>query len=463
MDDKSYQELEQAVDAVAAMLRALGGMALTNDARERTAIRDTFESWARHISVLAAHPDNKPIAGRDWRGLVQMFVEHRRLEHLRVLDARASATGPVRQPATGRPLLRPQDEAPRPPSRIEPRPADNLQADFTRAIDALVSFLRVLERNPMPGAAKDAPAGRLEAWSRHVAVMSPPPVRLEGASNVRREWTALMAAFLEERVREVNEVKATLQRYSDSLWDVARTAVRSLKGERADPVLDGHLDWLRAALNIEPRPDELKTSVAALIRELDKTVAARQREFESALAQRDQTIRSLAEQLGRLQAEGEQDAFTKLPNRRALDRRLARMDDLDPQRASTFVIIVLTIDRLEEFNQTWGHQFGDEVIVAIADLLAYHFASPSQFAARVTAAEFVVILEDLDLQAARAEVERLLAALRPTGEAQSEALTLSVGLAHRQARETPHACFVRADIAMRESRRRGTGQLTIAE
>ncbi len=88
------------------------------------------------------------------------------------------------------------------------------------------------------------------------------------------------------------------------------------------------------------------------------------------------------------------DALTGLPNRRALDRELDRIDGDDRRCGLLFV----DVDGLRSANNTLGYDAGNLLIVALAHALR-EAVGESDFAARLGGDEFVVVLSD----AARAE------------------------------------------------------------
>lgn len=87
------------------------------------------------------------------------------------------------------------------------------------------------------------------------------------------------------------------------------------------------------------------------------------------------------------------DPLTGLYNRRYiteyLPRELARVE-----RAQTsFMIAMMDIDDFKKFNDTWGHEAGDEVLKMIGHILNQHFRA-SDMACRFGGEEFLVTIAD---------------------------------------------------------------------
>jgi diguanylate cyclase (GGDEF)-like protein len=108
------------------------------------------------------------------------------------------------------------------------------------------------------------------------------------------------------------------------------------------------------------------------------------------------------------------DELTGLPNRRMLaeqlDLALARA-----RRSGTAVaVLCLDLDRFKEVNDTLGHSYGDDMLVAVSAKLRAG-ARDTDVVARLGGDEFVVLLADLDVQEAPAlaatVVERIHAVL----------------------------------------------------
>ncbi|HUH15786.1 MAG TPA: diguanylate cyclase [Gaiellaceae bacterium] len=111
--------------------------------------------------------------------------------------------------------------------------------------------------------------------------------------------------------------------------------------------------------------------------------------------------RRLEETNRRLTVLATTDELTGLPNRRMLaeqlDLALARA-----RRSGTAVaVLCLDLDRFKEVNDTLGHSYGDEMLVAVSAKLRAG-ARDTDVVARLGGDEFVVLLADLDVQEAPA-------------------------------------------------------------
>lgn len=127
--------------------------------------------------------------------------------------------------------------------------------------------------------------------------------------------------------------------------------------------------------------------------------------------------------IGRLKAQERQltqmayyDALTELPNRTLLADRLIQGIAQSRRSETLMAICYLDLDGFKPINDTWGHEFGDKVLIEIANRLKEALRG-GDTVARLGGDEFVLLLLGLASQdECTAAVERLLAEIaRPLG------------------------------------------------
>ena len=174
-------------------------------------------------------------------------------------------------------------------------------------------------------------------------------------------------------------------------------------------------------------------------------------------------VRRLREHLEQVRRDALTDALTGLPNRKAFDEVLERgcADDATP------VLAVIDIDHFKTFNDTWGHQTGDQVIRYVASVVRRLGTAP-RLAARYGGEEFTLLFptEGLDhaariLNEVRGQIASRMLKRRSTDE-DLGAVTISIGLAGRLPGENAEALMERADAALYTSKRAGRNRLTLA-
>lgn len=128
------------------------------------------------------------------------------------------------------------------------------------------------------------------------------------------------------------------------------------------------------------------------------------------------------------------DALTGLHNRRKLDDLMQEALRSRAASDSWLSLIMLDIDFFKQFNDTYGHQSGDQCIYMIASALNRAVKAASGFSARYGGEEFVCVLPDTNSEAAqaiagniRSQVKQLQIPHR--NSTVSSCVTISIGIA----------------------------------
>ncbi|MDC0191087.1 diguanylate cyclase [Rhodospirillales bacterium] len=128
------------------------------------------------------------------------------------------------------------------------------------------------------------------------------------------------------------------------------------------------------------------------------------------------------------------DALTEVANRRRFDEFL----HLEWRRAirSKYPIslLMIDIDYFKSYNDTYGHQKGDECLRAVAGEIKHHLRRPSDMVARYGGEEFSVILPETPSYSASSLAKRIWSGIgnlniEHTGSARVGHLTISIGAA----------------------------------
>ncbi|MFI6169928.1 diguanylate cyclase domain-containing protein [Nocardia sp. NPDC051052] len=160
------------------------------------------------------------------------------------------------------------------------------------------------------------------------------------------------------------------------------------------------------------------------------------------------------------------DPLTKLLNRRGLDSHLPRF--FGRRCREGVYVVTLDLDRFKTVNDTFGHSFGDEVLVRTADRLRAA-ALPDAIVVRTGGEEFMVVghLHGADIGAV---AERLRHAVE-TIPGLPSTITASVGAAEfepdregeRHPATTPRQVFRSSDSAMYRAKQLGGNNVVIAD
>lgn len=153
------------------------------------------------------------------------------------------------------------------------------------------------------------------------------------------------------------------------------------------------------------------------------------------------------------------DTLTGLANRRHLEECIGEEITRARRYDTVFSLILADIDHFKRVNDTWGHDVGDAVLRAFAEMLREHVRD-CDLVARLGGEEFIVLLPSTDLLAAQASAERLCEATRQLRVATfPEQLTASFGVTLHAPDDDLHLLLKRVDIALYEAKHTGRNRV----
>lgn len=107
-----------------------------------------------------------------------------------------------------------------------------------------------------------------------------------------------------------------------------------------------------------------------------------------------------------LEDEFKRDGLSGLFNRRFFDENLARELKRAERLSHSLNLVLIDIDHFKSVNDTYGHQVGDDAIVALAEAMQKSFRS-ADILCRYGGEEFAVIMPDASIEAAYRVTQRL--------------------------------------------------------
>jgi diguanylate cyclase (GGDEF)-like protein/PAS domain S-box-containing protein len=160
------------------------------------------------------------------------------------------------------------------------------------------------------------------------------------------------------------------------------------------------------------------------------------------------------------------DPLTGLVNRRRFTEDLDREVANGRRDSVATAVLVADVDHLKDFNDTYGHAAGDEVLAAVSRLLSER-TRETDTVGRLSGDEFGVVLARSGERAAQAVADSLLEDMRqfefPATDPQPVIVTLSIGLRAIEPDEslTADELIVEADIAMYEAKENGHDRVAL--
>jgi diguanylate cyclase (GGDEF)-like protein len=128
------------------------------------------------------------------------------------------------------------------------------------------------------------------------------------------------------------------------------------------------------------------------------------------------------------------DALTGIFNRRYMEDRLIRMvGSMLRSGGGQLSVLMMDLDFFKNYNDAYGHDFGDTCLKTVAKTLADSVLRPEDFVVRYGGEEFVAFLPNTDENGARGVAERILNNVRslniPHGKSEAAScVTISIGI-----------------------------------
>lgn len=121
------------------------------------------------------------------------------------------------------------------------------------------------------------------------------------------------------------------------------------------------------------------------------------------------------------------DTLTGLPNRALLLNRLTSAAERARRRGTGLAVLAMDLDRLQDVNETFGQQAGDELLIQAAQRLRQQLDT-AHLLARLGGDEYCVLLESSSTEEAEAVAESLLHAMAEPFKVAGESIQMSVSI-----------------------------------
>lgn len=164
--------------------------------------------------------------------------------------------------------------------------------------------------------------------------------------------------------------------------------------------------------------------------------------------------------------DNERDNLTGLLNRKTLTAQIIKIirtlqnkhRRTSDKSSEGFCLAVFDIDHFKQVNDSFGHIYGDEVLLLFANLMKGSFRENDQLF-RYGGEEFVALLTNIDTNQAKIVLDRFRAKVENYHFPQVGQVTASVGVASIRADELPAEATHRADLALYFAKEHGRNQV----
>lgn len=210
-------------------------------------------------------------------------------------------------------------------------------------------------------------------------------------------------------------------------------------------------------------PAQLKPILASLI-EATTEMATNSHQLETRLDDSHHQIEQLNISLETIRMESMTDPLTNISNRKMFDKTLKERVDEAGVSNDPLCLLMLDIDHFKSFNDTYGHQTGDQVLRLVGHALKSNVKG-RDLAARYGGEEFAIVLPQTELADALTLAEQIRLAImnkelvkKSTGEKLGR-ITVSIGAALYKSDETIEEIINRADGCLYAAKRAGRNQV----
>lgn len=170
----------------------------------------------------------------------------------------------------------------------------------------------------------------------------------------------------------------------------------------------------------------------------------------------ERELKRVNEELKRLSI---MDGLTQIANRRRFDECLHYEWKRLMREKNTLSLILSDIDFFKLFNDTYGHQAGDDCLQAVARVFRESVHRATDLVARYGGEEFVVILANTEPEGAVHIAEKIRKAVKSlniphSGSKTDKIVTISLGVSSVKpnSEQTPHDLIKKADEALYEAK-----------
>ena len=248
--------------------------------------------------------------------------------------------------------------------------------------------------------------------------------------------------------------------------DALRETLRTLAGqsEQFNESLIGSSERFTRMLEIDDL-QVLKHQILVESRDLNQKVEDKQKFDRDSYSKLSTRIENLQQRLDRAEEDAMMDPLTQVANRGSFDQTVKNWVDSFGPGETSFALALFDLDDFKKVNDTYGHQVGDRVLIAAAQLLKKPTRS-IDMVARYGGEEFVVLLRRCPIDQATERFNKMISEIASTrfefgSEDQGQFLqfTASCGLAEFSGNESVESLIKRADEALYEAKKQGKNRV----
>jgi diguanylate cyclase (GGDEF)-like protein len=291
-------------------------------------------------------------------------------------------------------------------------------------------------------------------------------IALSGHDQETRRLASAALRNCEQYLRRSRHYYATREGEFQEMIDLLRETAKHIAGDNTEfhAAMKSSTDRFRGMAHLEDIR-ELKKQLATEATTLQRTVEAKQKKDEQTLSALSERVQTLQANLVEAEEQASQDPLTKIANRGAFDRALAKAVKKAKSSKTPLSLAMIDIDHFKKINDTHGHPIGDRVILCVAQWVTAAVRH-TDVVARYGGEEFGVILADADLAATEARFKSVVQQIasrsfeyQAEDETRSVRFTVSCGVTQFVSSDSEQDLVQRADQALYDAKKGGRNRL----
>ena len=217
-----------------------------------------------------------------------------------------------------------------------------------------------------------------------------------------KEFQEKIKTFVDRRIEEdrseiiekVGSINNILQNIGDRISDIAASSKSS--SAKAQSIKN---DLKSVNLN-ENSIDHVKNMLIEIASALEiesKELGLEMNSKQATISELQNRVISLEKELEAAKLESKEDFLTKVATKRALMSEIQRIEEAYKRYGTDYSICFVDIDFFKKINDTYGHEAGDVILSAVAQVLKKN-ARKVDFVGRYGGEEFVILLPSTSLK-----------------------------------------------------------------
>ncbi len=214
------------------------------------------------------------------------------------------------------------------------------------------------------------------------------------------------------------------------------------------------------------REKNIRQQAEKIAEEKSRELYIKGQELEKALQAENQARKELETLYQEVERLSLIDPLTELSNRRSFNTEALRLFQLAIRHQNDLSYAMLDIDFFKKVNDTYGHDFGDKVLIAVAKACEKQIRK-TDLLARFGGEEFCFLFPETDLKGASLVAERVrhaISKLEFHSEKNRFSVTVSIGISELfDSSDKMESMVKRGDDALYKAKRNGRNLVVVWE